>query len=227
MKKTHFFSVSKLPFLFMLFSMMMLISCGGSGKKHHADNDDGDLEDEEEVIGIEDGADEDAAQFTNDFNGELGRFELRGPVMKISTISEASPSCEEVYYFDREGFLAEENGQRLANNEWSKYTRDDKGRIIKEELGNGGVENYEYNEKGQMVKHHYERGSQVETDWYTYNNNGDRTERKNDYVEMGEEGSLTTTYEILSRDSHGNWTKRRLKQDRSEDVENRTITYYE
>lgn len=64
---------------------------------------------------------------------------------------------------------------------------------------------------------------------YTYNSNGDidSSTVKGEDMEEGEY-SYTLTYKILSRDSHGNWTRRQVNSSNGDKhVTKRVITYWE
>ena len=151
--------------------------------------------------------------------GELGIYELRGPVKECKWIK----SYETVTYgFDTNGKWITKDGQRLTEFYGNNIKRDSKGRITML----GDVEEntkYHYNANGLITKfeQHFMDGRYEVS--YTYNNNGECTKCVNKGSDM--EGSFKNTvkFTILERDSYGNWTKRKDNQGGSE---TRTITYY-
>ena len=147
------------------------------------------------------------------FKGELGRFELRGPVKKC-VVSEY-----ETVFFNRDGFLTDENGKLLSD----KIVRDNHGRIVEEEIFNTGVYTYKYNTNGLLIEKKYERGSHIIRNIYTYNSAGECIKNNGSGVELGKKWKDVITYTILTRDNYGNWTKRKGSDG---GIETRTITYY-
>lgn len=148
--------------------------------------------------------------------GELGLFELRGPVKECIW-------GERKLEFDRNGMWIKENGDLP----WSNYgtvKRDSKGRIILmgDEVESG--ESFTYNANGLIIKHitQYMDGRDVVT--YTYNSKGECTKESYSYGDMSGSGKNTAIFTVLTRDSQGNWTKRKTQNG---NVETRTIIYYE
>ena len=164
------------------------------------------------------------------FQGELGRFELRGPVKKTELLNDGGFEGPK-HYFNRDGFETDENGKLLANDseQMIYLTRDSKGRVVKEDnQGYGSITKYQYNANCLLSKYHFERGtSNIVDDTYKYNSDGDCISVNSSFFQMGERGSLVKTYTILKRDSYGNWTERRVKDKYNTMVEKRKISYYE
>lgn len=160
---------------------------------------------------------------TNSINftaqGELGIFGLRGPVKECTWTTKDQTRR---LGFDRKGMWILENGKKP----WSNYgpvKRDSKGRIIQmgdEESG----ELFTYNNNGLITKHitEYMDGRDIAT--YSYNSDGECTKESYSYEDMSGTGKNTASFTILSRDSQGNWTKRKTQKG---NVETRVITYYE
>lgn len=159
------------------------------------------------------------------FKGELGRYELRGAVKTLKI------DQHDVIYFNRDGFMTDKRGKLLANRDEDsddgfacEYTRDSQRRIIKEDMfGYGAFYQFKYNANGLLSEKYYERGSHEIRERYIYNSDGECIKNNRNGVELGRDWKDTITYTILSRDSQGNWTKRK---DSEGNVETRVITYY-
>jgi len=152
--------------------------------------------------------------------GELGIFELRGPVRKCVWKNSNETSTHE---FDRKGLWILKNGQKpWAGQESVK--RDRQGRIIK--MGDSYDEEYvafTYNTNGLVIKEIKKYMDGMFQTNYFYNSKGECTKTILEYDDMGETGKETTTYTIMLRDSRGNWIKRKTQKGA---IETRTITYY-
>lgn len=152
--------------------------------------------------------------------GELGIFELRGPVKKCVSKNSNETSTHE---FDKKGMWISENGMKpWAGQESVK--RDRQGRIVK--MGDSYDEEYEsfaYNANGLITKRIKKYMDGIFQTNYYYNSKGECTKSVLEFEDMGDTGKDTTVYTILSRDSHGNWTKRKTQKGA---IETRTITYY-
>ena len=154
--------------------------------------------------------------------GELGLFELRGPVKSCTWKNEYATNKLE---FDANGLWTMSDGRKPWADQ-PNVKRDDQGRIVSMDNGDESTL-YAYDEQGRIVKRtiNYMDGCD-ETQW-EYDANGDCAKNVNSYTGMdAEEGddNRVSTYSIKERDDHGNWT-RRTNQDGNE--ETRTITYYE
>lgn len=152
--------------------------------------------------------------------GELGLFELRGPV---KTCVWKNSEGTATHGFDRKGMWISENGMKpWAGQESVK--RDRQGRIVK--MGDSYDEEYEsfaYNANGLISKRIKKYMDGLFQTNYVYNSKGECTKSVLEFEDMGDTGKETTSYTILSRDSYGNWTKRKTHKGV---VETRTITYY-
>lgn len=153
--------------------------------------------------------------------GELGLFDLRGPVKEcVWTTKDQTRK----FGFDPNGMWIFEDGRKPGANYGDMVKRDGKGRIIQIGDGEETGELFTYNSNGLMTKHVtvYMDGRDVAT--YTYNSKGECTKESFSYGDMYGSGKNTAIFTILSRDSQGNWTKRKTQNG---NVETRTITYYE
>ena len=152
--------------------------------------------------------------------GELGLFELCGPV-KTCVWKDRGETY--THGFDRKGMWISENGMKpWAGQESVK--RDRQGRIVK--MGDSYDEEYEsfaYNANGLITKRIKKYMDGIFYTYYYYSSKGECTKSVHEFEDMGETGKDTIVYTILSRDSYGNWTKRKTQKGV---VETRTITYY-
>lgn len=152
--------------------------------------------------------------------GELGLFELQGPVKKCTVINEWG---NVVRTFDEKGFWLTHDGKKLSEVYPGGIERDEYGRIVKgltDTEGNG--EDYTYNKFGKVAKYNCHIYDSIEEDVYTYDDNGNLLKK---HVEMGgmdAEEPYDETYTDIVTDEHGNWTSR--KADGT--VQKRKIEYY-
>lgn len=152
--------------------------------------------------------------------GELGIFDLRGPVKECKWKADYGTRT---YTFDENGFWLTKDGQNIKEMYQAGIDRDKNGRIIR-----GDFEFYEqtftYNERG-LVTETVEDGV---THTFTYNEDGYVMKEHVDVpAEIGDDegGSVrqfTLIYTILEKDEIGNWTKRKSSQG----TETRTIVYF-
>lgn len=152
--------------------------------------------------------------------GELGIFDLRGPVKECKWKADYGTRT---YTFDENGFWLTKDGKNIKEMYQAGIERDKNGRIIR-----GDFEFYEqtftYNERG-LVTETVEDGV---THTFSYDEDGYVLKEHVDVpAEIGDdEGSsvrqFTLIYTILEKDEIGNWTKRKCSQG----TETRTITYY-
>lgn len=149
--------------------------------------------------------------------GDLGGFDLRGPVKKV-VYSESS------YTFNEQGQLLTENGESLKSIFPGGVKRDKNGRLIECNADGYGSRYYTYNANGLPTEIRSDDSGRV----LTYDENGYvKTEEKTIEPDMGSEDApevINLTYTILEKDSYGNWTKRK---DQNGDVESRQISYFE
>ena len=152
--------------------------------------------------------------------GELGLFELQGPVKKCTVINEWG-NVERT--FDEKGFWLTHDGKKLSEVYPGGIERDEYGRIVKgltDTEGNG--EDYTYNKFGKVAKYNCHIYDSIEEDVYTYDDNGNLLKK---HVEMGgmdAEEPYDETYTDVVTDEHGNWTSRKADGN----VQKRKIEYY-
>ena len=161
---------------------------------------------------------------TNNANvgrGELGIFDLRGPVKSFVFKNQWGSTTRT---FDRNGKWLTHDGKTLRQVYPSGIRRDAKGRITKGIFdADGNCEQYFYNEKGLITKRNYTYFDTLEEDTYTYDTNGNLLKMK--VVEGGMDASepYTDVYTTITTDKYGNWTKRKTQNGK---IETRVITYY-
>lgn len=149
--------------------------------------------------------------------GDLGGYDLRGPVKKVSY---SGWSCT----FNEQGQLETENGQSLRHIYSGGVTRNKDGRLTECNADAYGSRYYTYNEQGlptEIAEDGYNRKFTYDADGYV------ATEKAIMAPDMGDDGEpevITYKYTIVSKDSYDNWTKRK---DQHGNVTTRTITYFE
>ena len=139
--------------------------------------------------------------------GELGLFELQGPVKKC-TVSNEWGSV--VRTFDEQGFWLTHDGKALSQVYPGGIERDEYGRIIKgmiDEEGNG--EDYTYNKFGKVQKYNCHIYDSIEEDIYTYDENGNLLKKHIELGGMDAEEPYDETYTDVVTDDQGNWTSRK------------------
>ena len=153
--------------------------------------------------------------------GELGIFDLRGPVKSCKWKNVyGEPNT---YTFDENGFWQTKDGKSIKKMYHAGIDRDKTGRIVR-----GDFEFYDetftYNEHGLLTETVCDGVSRT----VTYDADGYvKSERYVTPPDMGDdEGEPETTiynYTIVEKDEIGNWTKRKCSQG----TETRTIEYYQ
>lgn len=153
--------------------------------------------------------------------GELGIFDLRGPVKSCKWKNVFGESS--TYTFDENGFWQAKDGQSIKKMYHAGIDRDKTGRIVRGDF-EFYDESFTYNEHGLLVETVCDGVSRT----ITYDADG--YVKKERYVtppDMGDdEGEPETTiynYTIVEKDEIGNWTKRKSKQG----TETRKIEYYQ
>lgn len=149
--------------------------------------------------------------------GDLGAYDLRGPVKKVIY---DGWNCT----FNEQGQLLTIDGQSLKNIYPGGVTRDKNGRLKDCNADGYGSCSYNYNSKGLPTEIYADGGGRV----LTYDADGYlKTETCSYPPEMGdeegEEEIVKYTYTILEKDSYGNWTKRK---DQNGAITTRKITYF-
>lgn len=166
-------------------------------------------------------AEPEAAKPAEPGRGELGIFDLRGPVKACKWKYVHGDS--NTYTFDENGFWQTKDGQSIKKMYHAGIDRDKTGRIVK-----GDFEFYDetftYNEHGLLTETVCDGVSRI----VTYDADGYvKSERYVTPPDMGDdEGEPETTiynYTIVEKDEIGNWTKRKCSQG----TETRTIEYYQ
>ena len=157
--------------------------------------------------------------------GDLGIFELEGPVKSFTFKNEWGTTKRT---FDRNGVWLTIDGKPLKTVYQKGMKRDAKGRLVKGIMDiDGNGEEYTYNAEGKVVKYYYHYFDTTEEDTYTYDSNGKLLKKHVVQGGMDAMEPYTETYEIVSKDKHGNWTKRNVITGSERAVETRTIVYYE
>lgn len=159
--------------------------------------------------------------------GELGLFELKGPV-KSYTFKRAGETETTTRTFDRNGFWLTYNGITLRSIYNMGITRDLQGRITKGEFDEG-YETYEYDARGRIVKYgylYYDGGNGIT---YHYDQNGLLYQAEDEPWGMDAEYYDTEVYNYKGYvlDKYGNWIQRLCYTKFSGYDEQRTIEYYE
>ena len=158
--------------------------------------------------------------------GELGLFELQGPV-KECVWGEGDATMSRT--FDQNGFWTSFNGQSLETVYPEGIQRDEQGRIIAgvtDADGNG--EEYTYNEFNKIASYNYHEFDTTEQDTYTYDENGNLQKKHVEQGGMDAEEPYDETYDDVTTDDHGNWISRHVTTNTGNGwIETRTITYYE
>ena len=160
-------------------------------------------------------------------HGELGVFDLRGPVKECK-------KDELILMFNPEGQWTGENGTPLEKIYTGGVKRDKNGRIQKGMYDPNDETGHDYyiDSKGLVTKINYRDYMDAgHTVTYTYDADGYvATESDQEWgidavdEETGElPKPVVTKYTILEKDSYGNWTKRK---DQNGNVTTRKITYY-
>lgn len=196
---------------------------------HAQDFDDGDMDDQDSITALTDtvAGSEQRAEVVEVKKyqagvGELGLFDLRGPVKKC--VMRDAFGNKRTYTFDEKGFWKTEDGQSLKKKFPDHISRDRDGRITEGAPEEYYAFNYEWNTKG-LVTSSWSTGEFSIT--YKYDDDGNLTKRiLHLEPDMGDESggeTITSTFTAIEKDKYGNWTKRK---DQKGKVEERTIEYY-
>lgn len=157
--------------------------------------------------------------------GDLGIFELRGPVKSFTFKNEWG---EVERSFDQNGFWLTENKKKLEQIFKKDIIRNENGRFVKGVIDSdgNGVE-YEYDEGGWVIKRYYHTSYSTEENTYSYDADGYLLTMR--VVEGGMDASdpYTEEYNIQTTDKYGNWTKRITKIGTEQTIVTRSIEYYE
>ena len=210
--------MKKLIYLSLLSLPLFMAACGNKAQGT-AESDSTEVTSDSVVVVEE-------VETPNAVKGELGLFELQGPVKsckmknKWGTISRT---------FDEQGMWQTHEGKALSKIYSGGMKRDEKGRIVEGTMDDGGVDTYEYDAVGCETRYFYQMGNES-TEWIcTYDADGKLQSKKVTEITFDSDGEpYTETYKVLVTDEHGNWTKREVIVGTVvEDTQSRTITYYE
>ena len=164
--------------------------------------------------------------------GELGIFDLRGPVRECKWKNADGVTT---YTFDADGYWLAKNGTAIIGGVFpGSVDRNKNGRIAHGYLDEYKETQHEftYNNKGLVTMINYQDymdGGYVEE--FTYDADGYVKSVKSYYTGMdavneetgeADEQPTVRNYTILEKDDVGNWTKRKSSQG----IETRTIKYY-
>lgn len=169
-----------------------------------------------------------SSETTDDANavkGELGLFELQGPV-KECVWGEGDATLTRT--FDENGFWTSCDGRSLAEIYPEGIQRDDSGRIVAGVMdADGNGEEYSYNEFNKIAKYNYHEFDTTEEDTYTYDADGNLQKKHVEQGGMDAEEPYDETYDDVTTDEHGNWISRHVTTNTGNGwIESRTITYY-
>ena len=152
--------------------------------------------------------------------GELGLFELQGPVKKCTVINDWGNI---VRTFDEQGFWQTHDGKKLSEVYPGGIERDEYGRIVKGNVdGEGNGEDYSYNKFGKIVKYNCHIYDSIEEDVCTYDESGNLLKKHIEMGGMDAEEPYDETYTDIVTDEYGNWTSRKANGT----VQKRKIEYY-
>ena len=164
------------------------------------------------------------AEANRKVRGDLGIFELYGPVKSFTFTNEWGTVKRT---FDRNGIWLTIDGQTLKTIYNKGIKRDKNGRLVKGIMdADGNGEDYKYDAEGRVTRRFYHFYDTIEEDTYTYDATGKLLKMHVEEGGMDAAEPYTEVYEILSTDSHGNWTKRRVKTGSQQSVHTRVISYY-
>lgn len=157
--------------------------------------------------------------------GDLPIFDLRGPVksVKMETVFSADGG---IFLFDRKGKWTKMDGVKAEEAMSSTFFYDDHKRLAAMGMGNTSIE-FTYDNHGNVAKTNEVGTIYESTTVYTYNQEGEVTKISSRFASSGSKAENTIyNVTILDRDSHGNWTKRKVIGGGENKTETRTITYY-
>jgi hypothetical protein len=160
--------------------------------------------------------------------GELGLFELRGPVKSCKWTNINGTNTKT---FNESGMWMTEDGRTISSAFYYGITRDNLGRIVSGQYDEGGEQSWVYDSQGRRTEFTDIFWDGGETHTYTYDDNDlvlvEYVEMIGMDVEWNENYTLTYSNYVL--DDHDNWISRtrRVSNDGSTSTETRVITYYE
>lgn len=191
-------------FIAVVCGLSLLTACGGSSSNRVAGN-----------------AATTSVLAENAVKGELGLFELQGPVKKCTVINDWG-NVERT--FDEQGFWLTHGGKQLSEIYSSGIERDEYGRIVTGKIDDeGNGEDYTYSKFGKVLKYNYRFYDSLEEDVYSYDENGNLLKKHVELGGMDAEEPYDETYTDVVTDSHGNWISRKANGV----VQKRQIEYYD
>ncbi len=194
-------------------ALMALTACGGGKTAQNANDDEASDSTEQAASSYE-------------ATGELGLFELRGPVKSCKLTARWGNTITRT--FDEKGMWLTIDGKKISSFYGHGIKRDDKGRIVSGMMDSAeNKEEYTYNDNGTVAKYSLAYYDTTEEDEYTYDSDGNLVSKHVEEGGMEAEDPYTETYEVVESDSHGNWTKRTVTVGGQKSTETRQITYYE
>ena len=214
--------MKKLIYLCLLSLPLFMAACGN--KTQGTTEADSAIVGSDNVVAVEEEA---KAEAPNAVKGELGLFELQGPVKSCTLKNKWGKTTRT---FDEQGMWLTHDGKTLAKVYPSGIERDEQGRILKGKMdANGNGDDYEYNAVGKRKRYFFHYDGETTEELNNYDADGNLVSVKRTVVSSDSDGEpITETYEILSTDEHGNWTKRKVIEGKVvEDTQTRTIQYYE
>lgn len=160
--------------------------------------------------------------------GDLAAFDVHGNVKQLTTTEDGK---QMVRTFDANGKWISCNGLTLAKYYPAGIKRDAKGRIVEghpDLSEKDWVHRYKYNSKGQLIELELSQDYFTRTLYYTYDASGNMLSvREPIPVEPGDEegkpSEAINKFQIITTDSHGNWTERKVD---GKSIERRKILYY-
>lgn len=162
-------------------------------------------------------------KFTAGSKGELGLFDLKGPVRSCRW-NETNETRE----FDVNGMWTTYNGKALSRL-YTDIQRDGRGRIISYGEDDAILQYFTYDGAGRLKEDTYAYFDDVVINTYYYNRYGMMEWSESKLGGMNEEEAPTyTRYQVEEEDEYGNWTSRTEEYTGSDHpvVRTRTITYY-
>lgn len=211
--------MKKLIYVCLLSLPLFMTACGN--KTQGTTEADSAIVDSDSVVAVgEETKNPDAVK------GELGLFELQGPVKSCTLKNKWGKTTRT---FDEQGMWLTHDGKPLVKVYPNGIERDEQGRILKGKMdANGNGDDYEYNADGKRKRYFFHYDGETTEELNNYNDEGKLVSVKKTIVSFDSDGEpITETYEILATDEHGNWTKRKVIEGKVvEDTQTRTIEYY-
>lgn len=212
--------MKNLIYLSLLSLPLFMTACGN--KTQGTVGDDSAIMDSDSVVAVGE-----EAEVPDVVKGELGLFELQGPVKSCTLKNKWGKTART---FDEQGMWLTRDGKPLAKVYPNGIERDKQGRILKGKMdANGNGDDYEYYASGKRKRYYFHYDGETTEEVNNYDADGNLVSVKKTVVSFDSDGEpITETYEILATDEHGNWTKRKVIEGKVvEDTQTRTIVYYE